>query len=97
MKTVTACCDPAMRLFSAMPKTLHPMPPTHLADFPELARLPKARRMKLADELWMSGIGDETRVPQWHQETLNQRWQDYQAGKTKRLTLKELEGRLAKR
>lgn len=53
--------------------------------------------MKLADELWMSGIGDETRVPQWHQETLDQRWQDYQAGKTKRLTLKELEGRLAKR
>jgi hypothetical protein len=79
-----------------MPTTHQSKPSSSLADFPELARLPKARRMKLADELWMSGIGDETRVPQWHQETLDQRWQDYRAGKTKRLTLKELEGRLAK-
>lgn len=80
-----------------MPATIPRKPSSSLADFPELARLPKVRRMKLADELWMSGIGDETRVPQWHQETLDQRWQDYQAGKTKMLTLKELEGRLAKR
>lgn len=71
--------------------------PSSLAAFPELARLTKAKRLKLADELWMSGIGDETRAPQWHQETLDQRWKDYQAGKTKRLTLKQLEQRLAKR
>lgn len=71
--------------------------PSSLATFPELARLPKAKRLKLADELWMSDIGDETPVPQWHQETLDQRWKDYQAGKTKRLTLKQLEQRLAKR
>ena len=67
-----------------------------LTDFPELARLPKAKRMKLADELWLSSIGDANAVPRWHQETLDQRWTDYQAGKTKRLTLKELEQRLAK-
>lgn len=71
--------------------------PSSLAAFPELARLTKAKRLKLADELWMSGIEDETPVPQWHQETLDQRWKDYQAGKTKRLTLKQLEQRLAKR
>lgn len=70
---------------------------TSLAAFPELARLSKARRLQLADELWMSGISDDTSVPQWHQETLDQRWKDYQAGKTKRLTLKQLEQRLAKR
>ncbi len=51
----------------------------------------------MADELWMSGISDDTPVPQWHQEVLDQRWKDYQAGKTKRLTLKQLEQRLAKR
>jgi hypothetical protein len=45
----------------------------------------------------MSGIADDSPVPQWHQETLDQRWKDYQAGKTKRLTLKQLEQRLAKR
>jgi putative addiction module component (TIGR02574 family) len=80
-----------------MPGTIPRKPSSSLADIPELARLPKARRMKLADELWISGIGDDTRLPQWHQETLDQRWQDYQAGKTKRLTLKQLESRLAKR
>jgi len=53
--------------------------------------------LQLADELWMSGISDDASVPQWHQETLDQRWKDYQAGKTKRLTLKQLEQRLAKR
>jgi len=67
-----------------------------LTDFPELARLSKAKRMKLADELWMSSIGDSSHVPRWHQETLDQRWSDYQNGKTKRLTLKQLEQRLAK-
>ena len=67
-----------------------------LTDFPELARLSKAKRMKLADELWMSSVGDSSQVPRWHQETLDQRWSDYQNGKTKRLTLRQLEQRLAK-
>ncbi len=67
-----------------------------LTDFPELARLSKSKRMKLADELWMSSVGDSSQVPRWHQETLDQRWSDYQNGKTKRLTLKQLEQRLAK-
>jgi putative addiction module component (TIGR02574 family) len=80
-----------------MPAVLQRKSSSSLAEFPELARLSKARRLKLADELWMSGIGDETPVPQWHQEALDQRWKDYQAGKTKRLTLKQLEQRLAKR
>lgn len=71
--------------------------PSSLAAFPELARLSKAKRLKLADELWMASIGDDTPVPKWHQETLDQRWKDYQAGKTKRLTLKQLEQRLEKR
>ena len=35
-------------------------------------------------------------VTQWHQEMLDQRWKNYQAGKTKRLTLKQLEQRLAR-
>jgi hypothetical protein len=67
-----------------------------LTDFPELARLSKSKRMKLADELWMSSVGDSSQVPRWHQETLDQRWSDYQNGKTKRLTLRQLEQRLAK-
>ena len=67
-----------------------------LTDYPELARLSKSKRMKRADELWMSSVGDSSQVPRWHQETLDQRWSDYQNGKTKRLTLRQLEQRLAK-
>jgi putative addiction module component (TIGR02574 family) len=70
---------------------------SRLAAYPELTRLSKAKRLQLADELWMSGISDDTPVPQWHQEILDQRWKDYQAGKTKRLTLKQLEQCFAKR
>jgi hypothetical protein len=55
-----------------MPAVLQRKSSSSLAEFPELARLSKARRLKLADELWMSGIGDETPVPQWHQETMDQ-------------------------
>lgn len=83
-----------LAVLSGMPATSQQ---TRLSAFPELARLSKTRRLQLADELWMSGISDDTPVPQWHQEVLDQRWKDYQAGKTKRLTLKQLEQRLAKR
>lgn len=68
-----------------------------LPEFPDLARLSKAKRLKLADDLWLSSMDDNAPVPQWHQETLDERWKDYQAGKTKRLTLKQLEQRLNKK
>ncbi len=53
--------------------------------------------MQLADELWQSGVDDKSKVPVLHQETLDQRWSDYRSGKVKRISLKELERRLAKR
>ena len=68
-----------------------------LTDFPDLTRLPKGQRRKLADELWQSSVDDGTKVPVWHQEVLDQRWSDYRSGKAKRISLKELERRLAKR
>jgi putative addiction module component (TIGR02574 family) len=68
-----------------------------LEHFPELARLPKRKRMQLADELWLSCMDDRSKTPKWHQETLEQRWSAYRCGKVKRISLKELECRLAKR
>ncbi len=68
-----------------------------LADFPDLARLPKGQRMKLADELWQSCVDDDTQTPVWCQEVLDQHWNDYRSGKVKRISLEELERRLAKR
>jgi len=66
-------------------------------DYPDLERLPKGQRIKLADELWQSSVDDSTKVPVWHQETLDQRWSEYRSGKVKHISLKELERRLAKR
>jgi hypothetical protein len=57
----------------------------------------KPWRLKLADDLWLSGMDDKAAVPQWHRETLDERWQNYQDGKAKRLTLKQLEQCLGKR
>jgi hypothetical protein len=52
-----------------------------LSEFPDLARLSKDKRLKLADDLWLSGMDDKAAVPQWHRETLDERWQNYQNGK----------------
>jgi hypothetical protein len=68
-----------------------------LADFPALKKLPKRQRLKLAEELWFSGVDDKLPVNPDHQTILNERWSDYQAGRTKRISLAELERRLARK
>ncbi len=65
-----------------------------LANFPELTKLPKRQRMKLAEELWFSGVDDSLPVSSVHKKIIDERWAAYQAGKVKRITLPELERRL---
>lgn len=65
-----------------------------LADFPALKRLPKRQRLALAEELWFSGVDDSLPVSQHHRRILDERWSAYQAGRTKRIPLEELERRL---
>jgi len=67
-----------------------------LADFPELTKLSKRQRMKLAEELWFSGADDSLPVSPAHKEILNERWAAYQAGKIRRINLSELEQRLVR-
>lgn len=67
-----------------------------LAQFPELKKLSKKHRQKLADELWQSTIDDRTPVSREQQRALDQRWSYYQSGKIKRITLAELERRLSR-
>ena len=67
-----------------------------LADFPQLRKLPKKHRQQLADELWLSSVDDASPVSAAHRRLLDERWRAYQAGKTRRLTLAELERRLAR-
>jgi putative addiction module component (TIGR02574 family) len=68
-----------------------------LADFPELAKLSKRQRMKLAQELWNSGADDRVPVNSAQREILNERWAAYQTGKIGRIPRSELERRLARR
>ena len=66
-----------------------------LADFPALTKLPKRQRLKLAEELWFSGVDDSLPVSTLHQKVLDERWSACQKGRAQRLSLSELEQRLA--
>jgi putative addiction module component (TIGR02574 family) len=67
-----------------------------LARFPELKKLPKRQRLKLAEELWFSGVDDSMPVEPHDKQLLEERWNAYRAGKAKRLSLNELERRLSR-
>ena len=68
-----------------------------LADFPALTKLPKRQRLELAEELWFSGVDDGLPVGARHRAMLDERWSEYQKGRVKRLTLSELERRVARK
>ena len=51
---------------------------------------------KLADALWQAGISDATPVNDKQKKLLDARWADYRAGRSKRISIAELEQRLAK-
>jgi len=67
-----------------------------LADFPELTKLSKRQRMKLAQELWTSGADDSLPASPAHKQILDERWSAYQTGKIRRIPLSELERRLVR-
>ncbi len=50
--------------------------------------------MKLAEELWFSGVDDSLPVSPVQKKILDERWAAYKSGKMKRITLHELERRL---
>ena len=66
-----------------------------LASFPALKKLPNRQKLELADALWQAGISDATPVNAKQKKLLDARWADYQAGKSKRISIAELEKRLA--
>ena len=68
-----------------------------LARFPELKKLSKRQRLKLAEELWFSGVDDSMSVEPLDKQELDERWNAYRAGKAKRISLNELEHRLRRK
>ncbi len=68
-----------------------------LAQFPELRKLPKRQKLKLADELWRAAVDDRRPVSAEDRALLDSRWKAYRSGKVERISLEELERRVARR
>lgn len=67
------------------------MPPT----LPELLRLPKKRRMEIAERLWASVENEaDTPVTAEHRVILDRRLADYRSGKSRPISHAELIRRL---
>lgn len=65
-----------------------------LADYPDLQKLSRRAKNQLAEELWQAANADAP-VSAAHRRTLDSRWADYKSGKTKAISLAELNHRLA--
>jgi putative addiction module component (TIGR02574 family) len=57
-------------------------------------KLPANKRLKLAEEIWFSGVDDALKVSTEHCQTLDERWTAYRSGKTARISRAELTRRL---
>jgi len=68
-----------------------------LAQFPALRKLPKRQKLKLAEELWRAAIDDASPVSSEDRALLDSRWKAYRAGKAERISLNELERRIARK
>ena len=67
-----------------------------LTSYPELMKLPGSQKLALADALWQAGISDATPVSAPQKKLLDSRWAASRSGKTKQISLEELDRRLAK-
>lgn len=68
-----------------------------LARFPELQKLPKRQKLRLAEELWCAAVDDRAPVSSEHRAILDSRWKAFRAGKSKRISMDELERRLSRK
>jgi hypothetical protein len=68
-----------------------------LAQFPQLQQLTRSQKLKLAEELWLEAVDDSEPMSPQHRRLVDGRWKDYRAGKEKRISMAELEARVARR
>ena len=68
-----------------------------LAQFPQLQKLTKSQKLKLAEELWLSALDDSKPMSAQHRRMVDSRWSAYRAGEVKRISITELEARVARR
>ena len=68
-----------------------------LAHFPELKRLSRPARLRIAEELWDSAASDDLPVPASHKSLIRTRRDAYAHGATKTLTMAELKRSIRRR
>jgi len=68
-----------------------------LAQYPELQKLTKNQKQMLADELWLSAVEDSKTLRVEERQLVDRRWSDYRGGRTKRISMAELETRVSRR
>ena len=68
-----------------------------LANFPELKRLSRPARLKIAEELWDSAVTDDLPVPASHKSLLRDRRAAYEGGQMPTLTMPELKRSIRRR
>jgi putative addiction module component (TIGR02574 family) len=68
-----------------------------LSNYPDLAKLPRRERLKLAEELWFSGADDSMPATAAQKQLLDARWAAYKAGHAKTISAAELERRLRRK
>ena len=67
------------------------------AVLPSLLKLPKRKRMELAESLWLSVADDSMNVPADHKEILSSRLKSYRAGALQTVSSRSLIKRLRSR
>lgn len=68
-----------------------------LTQFPELRKLPKRQKLKLAEELWCAAVDDRQPVSAADRAVLDSRWKACRAGKEERISLEEVERRAGRK
>ena len=68
-----------------------------LAHFPELKRLSRPARLRIAEELWDSAVSDDLPVPASHKTLIRARREAYANGTAKTVTMSELKRSIRRR
>ena len=68
-----------------------------LANFPQLKRLPRGQRLKLAEQLWDSAASNSMAVPASHKRLIRSRRKAYAQGPVATLTMNQLKKSIRRR
>jgi putative addiction module component (TIGR02574 family) len=68
-----------------------------LANFPTLKKLPARMRLKIAEELWDSAVGDNLPVPASHKSVIRSRRAAYERGEMGTVTMETLKRSIRRR